>query len=81
MRAKPPHRFISSSTRRSGQQIILNPKTRTNKKIKNKTKSPQVVAKEYGIVDIPSKDMHWPKKTIRFKVGEIRSGSKSKITN
>jgi hypothetical protein len=33
--------------------FILNPKDRTNKNIKNKTKIPQVAAEEHNIVDIP----------------------------
>jgi hypothetical protein len=65
IRVKLPHRFISSSTRKAGQQIHLNSKARTNKKIKNKTKTPQVAAEEHVIVDIPSKDTTWPKKMIR----------------
>jgi hypothetical protein len=32
------------------------PKAMTNKKIKNKTKSPQVAAEEHDIVDIHSKN-------------------------
>ena len=48
MRIKPTHQSIPSS----------NLKARTNKKIKNKTKTPQVVIKEHDIVDIPSEDTH-----------------------
>jgi hypothetical protein len=37
--------------------------------------------KKHDIVDIPSEDTHWPKKTIRSKVKETRSGSRSRSTN
>ena len=83
MRVKPQHRFILSSTRRPRQQIHHQPKGQDKQKNKkqNKTKTLQIAAEEYGIVDILSKDMLWPKKTIRAKVEETRSGSKSRFTN
>jgi hypothetical protein len=61
MRVKPPHQSISSSTRRLGQQIHHQPEGQDKQKKKQKTKSPQVVAEEHVIVDIPSKDTPWPK--------------------
>jgi hypothetical protein len=45
----------------------------TNKKIKNKTKTPQVATKKHDIVDILSEDTLWIKKTIKSKVEEPRS--------
>jgi hypothetical protein len=73
MRVETPHRSIQSSTRRPGHQIHPQPEGQDKQKIKNKTKTPQVAAEEHDIVDT-----HWPKKTIRSKVEETRSGSGSR---
>ena len=51
----------TSSTRRPGQT--------------KKTKTLQVAAEEHDIIDIPSENMHWLKKTVKSKVKEIKSRS------
>jgi hypothetical protein len=47
-------------------------------KTKNKNKNLQAAAEEHDIVGIPSEDTLWLKKTIRSKVEDSRSGSKSR---
>jgi hypothetical protein len=57
MIVNPLYRSILFSTQRAGQQIHPQPEGQDKqKKIKNETKTPQVAAEEYNIVDIHSKD-------------------------
>jgi hypothetical protein len=61
---------------------MLNLKAKTNKKIKNETKTPQVAAKEHNIVNIHSEDTHWPKKRsdLRLKRLDLDLQNRSKVT-
>ena len=70
MKVKPPHRSISSSTRRPRQ----------TKKKNKQTKFSLVAKEEYSIVDILSKDTPWSKKMIKFKVEETKFESRSRST-
>jgi hypothetical protein len=73
MRVKPHIDLFHPQPEGQDNKFILNLKARTKKKKKN---TPQVAAEERDIVDIPSKDTHWPKKTIRSKVEKTKSGSR-----